>query len=152
MKMKKILCLLILSFFTATYSQAKEIAPVDAKSSFIEKGDSLILIVEFIVQDNWMVYDSVIGDGGPVPLTFDFSGLDNLTLLKKGKPSLHSKHDDIFEVDLLYFKENVQYHFTFLKEDAKLPIALNGSFEFMCCNLTSGVCLAPQLVDISYLK
>lgn len=152
MKMKKILCLLILSFFTVTFSQAEEVAPVETKSSFIEKGDSLILIVEFMVQENWMVYDSVIGDGGPVPLTFDFAGVDNLKLIKTGKPSLHKKHDDIFEVDLLYFKENVQYHFTFLKTDAKVSSSLNGSFEFMCCNLTSGVCLAPKLVEVNYSK
>ena len=151
MKMKKILSLLFVSIISITSSFAtEEVLPVEVKQTLIEKGDSVILKISFAVSDNWMVYDSIIGEGGPIPLTFDLNILSNVSLLKISKPAhLHKKHDDIFEVDMLYFKEDVTYEFIFLKEKKSEPYSFLGSFEFMCCNLTSGVCLAPRVIDIN---
>ena len=150
MKMKKILSLLFVSIISITSSYAvEEMLPVEVKQTITEKGDSVILKISFAVSDNWMVYDSIIGEGGPIPLTFDLNTLTNLSLAKILKPKhLHKKHDDIFEVDMLYFKEDVAYEFVFLKEKKGEVYSILGSFEFMCCNLTSGVCLAPRTIDI----
>jgi hypothetical protein len=154
MKMKKILSLVLISIISITSSFAKEIVlPVEVKQSTVEKGDSVILKVDFKVSDNWMVYDSIIGEGGPIPLTYDLSTLTNLTLLKVIKPEqLHKKHDDIFEVDMLYFQEDVTYQFVFVKTKKSEAYSFSGFLEYMCCNLTSGVCLAPRTFDVSSQK
>jgi len=147
--MKKNLSLLFVSFLTLNSVFAeKEILPVQTEQVFTEKGDSVFLAITFKVAEDWIVYDSIIGEGGPIPLTFDFSP-NNITLVKITKPAhLHKKHDEIFEVDMLYFEENVSYQFVFVKTDKAMSYDISGSFEYMCCNLTSGVCLAPRVVDV----
>ena len=154
MKMKNNLFLLVISILSINFSFAeKEFQPVSIEQVIAEKGDTVILSVVFNVSDNWMVYDSIIGDGGPIPLTFDLSTLSNLSLIKVIKPAhLHKKYDDIFEVDMLYFKENVTYEFILLKTNTAEAYSFLGSFEYMCCNLTSGVCLPPRIVDINSNK
>jgi len=154
MKMNKILPLLILSLFSITSVFAdEEIVPVETEQYFTENGDSVFLKINFTLSENWMVYDSIMGDGGPIPLTFDFSKLNNLVLVKIIKPEhLHKKYDEIFEVDMLYFKENVSYQFVFVKVDNNKSYNIAGSFEYMCCNLTSGVCLAPRIIELNKIK
>ena len=154
MKMKNNIFLLVISILSINFSFAeKDFQSVSVEQTIAEKADTVILSVAFDVSDNWIVYDSIIGDGGPIPLTFDLSTLSNLSLIKVIKPAhLHKKYDDIFEVDMLYFKENVTYKFVFLKTDKAEAYSLLGSFEYMCCNLTSGVCLAPTIVDINSKK
>ena len=154
MKMKNSLFLLVISILSVNFSFAEEeFLPVSVEQAIAEKGDTVILSVTFNVSDNWMVYDSIIGDGGPIPLTFNLRTLSNLSLIKIIKPAhLYKKYDDIFEVDMLYFKENVTYQFIFIKTNSAEAYSFLGSFEYMCCNLTSGVCLAPKVVDINSKK
>ena len=154
MKMKNSLFLLVISILSVNFSFAEEeFLPVSVEQAIAEKGDTVILSVTFNVSDNWMVYDSIIGVGGPIPLTFNLRTLSNLSLIKKIKPAhLYKKYDDIFEVDMLYFKENVTYQFIFIKTNSAEAYSFLGSFEYMCCNLTSGVCLAPKVVDINSKK
>lgn len=154
MTMKKILPILLFSliFINAVFAE-QEFTPVTTEQVLTEKGDSVFLTINFSVSPNWMVYDSIIGDGGPIPLTFDFSDLTNVSLIQIIKPvHLHKKHDEIFEVDMLYFKENSTYKFVFIKTEGQKPFSISGTFEYMCCNLTSGVCLAPRTEDIQFPK
>lgn len=148
--MKQLLFFLAISF--ATFSMAQSDSSVVTKVVVEEKGDSVILKAQFDVSENWMVYDSIIGEGGPVPLSFAFTTMTNLKLVSVTKPHLHKKHDEIFEVDMLYFKENVEYVYVFKKVNSTENSTLGGTFEYMCCNLVSGVCLAPRVEDISYAK
>ena len=151
MKMNKILLLLIISFFSFGITFGKnEVFPIKIEQKIEEKGDSIVLKIKFVVSENWMVYDSIIGEGGPIPLTFDISTSTNVTLLKVNKPpQLHKKHDDIFEVDMLYFQEDVTYKFLFLKFNKTKPYSVSGFFEYMCCNLNSGLCLPPRTITIN---
>tara|TARA_X000000368_G_C22896402_1_gene652034 strand:+ start:322 stop:780 length:459 start_codon:yes stop_codon:yes gene_type:complete len=149
MKMNKILTLLILSLFLITSVYGKKEEPVKVEQVFTEKGDSVYLTINFKLSENWMVYDSIIGDGGPIPLTFDFSVLKNIVLVKIYKPTnLLEKYDDIFEVNMLYFKENVSYKFVFVKIDTNKSYNILGSLQYMCCNLISGICLAPKVIEL----
>ncbi|MDC1188275.1 protein-disulfide reductase DsbD family protein [Flavobacteriales bacterium] len=132
---------------TSGLLQAQAESPVTVAQSKMIKGDTLQLTIDFIVDNDWMVYDSVSSDLGPIPLTFNFDGIQNLTYLNVEKPHLKTKYDDIFEVDLWYFKDTVSYVFNFKKGEALLESKILGSFEFMSCNLISGVCLPPQVVD-----
>ncbi len=147
--MNKILTLLILSLFLITSVYGKKEEPVKVEQVFTEKGDSVYLTINFKLSENWMVYDSIIGDGGPIPLTFDFSVLKNIVLVKIYKPTnLLEKYDDIFEVNMLYFKENVSYKFVFVKIDTNKSYNILGSLQYMCCNLISGICLAPKVIEL----
>lgn len=133
---------------TSGLLQAQAESPVTVAQSKMIKGDTLQLTIDFIVDNDWMVYDSVSSDLGPIPLTFSFVGIQNLTYLNVEKPYLKTKYDDIFEVDLWYFKDTVSYVFNFKKIDALLESKIDGSFEFMSCNLISGICLPPKIIDV----
>ena len=133
---------------TSGLLQAQAESPVTVAQSKMIKGDTLQLTIDFIVDNDWMVYDSVSSDLGPIPLTFSFDGIQNLTYLNVEKPYLKTKYDDIFEVDLWYFKDTVSYVFNFKKVDALLESKIDGSFEFMSCNLISGICLPPKIIDV----
>lgn len=133
---------------TSGLLQAQAESPVTVAQSKMIKGDTLQLTIDFIVDNDWMVYDSVSSELGPIPLTFSFDGIQNLTYLNVEKPYLKTKYDDIFEVDLWYFKDTVSYVFNFKKIDALLESKIDGSFEFMSCNLISGICLPPKIIDV----
>lgn len=148
--MKKILILLLLSAGLTNIASAKKIEePVSTVSEVKQSGDTVFLKITFNPSKNWIVYDSIIGEGGPIPLTFNFDVLENVKLLQVKKPELHQKHDDIFEVDMLYFSERVEYTFVFIKNNSNLSGTIIGEYEFMCCNLISGVCLAPRTEPIN---
>ena len=145
--MKRIV--LILCFLTSVLtSNAQNVNPVEVIETTSEHNDSVIVKLEFSVASDWMVYDSVSADAGPIPLNFNIDGLNNLSLVKTVKPHLKKKYDDIFEVDLWYFVDTVTYEFVFKKIDNSLAYSVDGSFEYMSCNLTSGICLPPKLIDI----
>ena len=145
--MNRILLFICFSLVSALL-QAQVESPVTVTQSKAIKGDTVQLTIDFIVDNDWMVYDSVSSDLGPIPLTFSFDGIQNLTYLNVEKPHLKTKYDDVFEVDLWYFKDTVSYVFYFKKSDALLESKILGSFEFMSCNLISGVCLPPKIIDV----
>ena len=95
-----------------------------------------------------MVYDSLGGEQGPIPLSFNNEAVLNLKLIQIKKPKTKHKYDDIFEIDLWYFTNNVTYELDFLILDPSVPVSGTILLEYMSCNLTSGVCLPPKLVEV----
>jgi len=146
--MKKLFFLLIfiISFISSSGQNQKE--PVEIKYLTTVSGDTLKLEINFIVKDDWMVYDSLGGDQGPIPLSFNNQEILNLDLIGVVKPQTKYKYDDIFEVDLWYFTDHVSYTLYYKITDLETPISGTVLLEYMSCNLTSGVCLPPKIVDL----
>jgi hypothetical protein len=140
------LSIFILNFISINGQNQKE--PVEIKSLTSISGDTLKLEINFIVQQDWMVYDSLGGDQGPIPLSFNNQEILNLELIELVKPKTKHKYDDIFEVDLWYFTNRVSYKLYYKIVDSEIPISGTVLLEYMSCNLTSGVCLPPKLVDL----
>lgn len=124
-------------------TQGQNDNPVSIRHKLSSKSDTLILAVEFKVDSNWMVYDSIAGEVGPIPISFDFVNQTNLKLIKQVKPKLREKHDEIFDVDLWYFKNIATYQFYFVKVNVGEPYSIILMTEYMSCNLTTGICLPP---------
>ena len=147
--MKNLLAILLLfvgvSFVSAQGDQQK---PVKVETSVSKSGDELIVTINLKVEDDWIVYDSLDGDVGPIPISFDHDLLQNLELIKIKKPKTKHKFDDVFEVDLWYFAHEAIYELQYKITDKSFDPAGSLSMEYMCCNLTSGVCLPPKLIDV----
>ena len=139
--------ILLLSFISVS-AQNTQNEPVEIESKSTKSGDTLKLKINFIVQDDWMVYDSLGGEQGPIPLSFNNDAVLNMELIKINKPKTKHKYDDIFEVDLWYFTNKVSYELCFKILNAKIPVSGTILLEYMSCNLTSGVCLPPKLVEV----
>ncbi|MAW66100.1 MAG: hypothetical protein CMD18_07900 [Flavobacteriales bacterium] len=146
--MKKLifLSICILNFISTSGQNQKE--PVEIEYLTSISGDTLKLEINFIVKDDWMVYDSLGGDQGPIPLSFNNQEILNLEFIEVIKPKTKHKYDDIFEVDLWYFTDHVSYELYYKIADPNTPISGTVLLEYMSCNLTSGVCLPPKLVDL----
>tara|TARA_Y100000589_G_scaffold322397_1_gene355255 strand:+ start:1040 stop:1498 length:459 start_codon:yes stop_codon:yes gene_type:complete len=148
--MKKLvpIALLMLTILVSAKSQNQQTSPVKIESKTLISGDTLTLKIDFNVQEDWMVYDSLADDRGPIPLSFSNDAILNMELIKINKPETKHKYDDIFEVDLWYFTNKVSYELCFKILDSGIPVSGTILLEYMSCNLTSGVCLPPKLVDV----
>ena len=146
--MKSIITTLLLFVFISANAQNQKQEPVKIESKTLISGDTLTLKIDFNVQEDWMVYDSLADDRGPIPLSFNNDAILNLELIKINKPKTKHKYDDIFEVDLWYFTNSVSYELCFKILNSDIPVSGTILLEYMSCNLTSGVCLPPRLVDV----
>ena len=146
--MKRIITTLLLLVFISANAQNQKQEPVKIESKTLISGDTLTLKIDFNVQEDWMVYDSLADDRGPIPLSFNNDAILNLELIKINKPKTKHKYDDIFEVDLWYFTNSVSYELCFKILNSDIPVSGTILLEYMSCNLTSGVCLPPRLVDV----
>ena len=148
MKKVVLIALLLLTVFVSVKAQNQQQGPVKIESKTLISGDTLTLKIDFNVQEDWMVYDSLADDRGPIPLSFNNDAVLNMELIKINKPKTKHKYDDIFEVDLWYFTNKVSYELCFKILNAKIPVSGTILLEYMSCNLTSGVCLPPKIVDV----
>ena len=146
--MKSIITTLLLLVFISANAQNQKQEPVKIESKTLISGDTLTLKIDFNVQEDWMVYDSLADERGPIPLSFNNDAILNLELIKINKPKTKHKYDDIFEVDLWYFTNSVSYELCFKILNSDIPVSGTILLEYMSCNLTSGVCLPPKLVDV----
>ena len=113
--MKKVvsIALLLLTVLVSANAQNQQQGPVKIESKTLISGDTLTLKIDFNVQEDWMVYDSLADDRGPIPLSFNNDAVLNMELIKINKPKTKHKYDDIFEVDLWYFTNKVSYELCF---------------------------------------
>jgi len=141
----------IFLFMIAFVSKGQgDLNPVKISSSSKISGDTLTVEIKFKVQDDWMVYDSLAGEVGPIPLSVSHEGVIGGDFISVKKPALKHKFDDIFEVDLWYFTKEASYEFMYNLTDVG-GASGNISLEYMSCNLTSGVCLPPKVEEIYVL-
>ena len=131
-----------------TNGQGQQTDPVKVTTEAKVSGDTLAITVNFRVEENWMVYDSLGGEVGPIPISFNNDGISGAELISINKPDTKHKYDDIFEVDLWYFTKKASYTLLYKVSDLNIPATGSVALEIMSCNLTSGVCLPPKLVDI----
>jgi hypothetical protein len=131
--------LLFILFILSGFIKAQDL-PV--KSEVIQDNSTNFKIC-FKVDENWMVYDKVNGEDGPIPLQIEFNNLQNIQVSNTEKPKLKSKFDDVFEVNIDYFDTNVCYNIFTKKINPNLPAQITIDYQYMMCNLKTGICLPP---------
>lgn len=142
--MKKIASLLQLFFtllFTTGYTQSD--LPVNVFAEKVQDSVALKVSVIFSVDSNWIVYDSIAGEDGPIPISFQLMDSKGKKVnYQLRKPNFKKKYDDLFMMDIFYFEDSARYEMslpTSLKGESMLTIDV----EYMSCNLTTGVCMPP---------
>ena len=100
------------------------------------------------VEAPWSIYSQQTPDGGPLPTTFSFSKNPLVSMVGNVKEmgSIKKKFEEVFEVDVLYYKDKVDFVQTVkLKNNIKTNIT--GTLEYMACN--DEQCLPPREVPFS---
>jgi DsbC/DsbD-like thiol-disulfide interchange protein len=85
------------------------------------------------IAPGWHLYSQYIGEGGPIPTTFNFQQLGYKTV---GVPDEAGKrvvfYDDIYGMNLSWYSDQVMF-----VQKIKLtgaPMKFNGVIEYMACN------------------
>lgn len=100
------------------------------------------------VQSPWTIYSQTTPEGGPLPTSFTFSKNPLLILSGKVKEvgTLHKKHEEVFGVDVFYYKDKVDF-VQVVKLKTKAKTNLSGKLEYMACDEEQ--CLPPKEVSFS---
>jgi hypothetical protein len=92
------------------------------------------------IDPSWHLYAQNFDDGGPIRLTFTYEpdpAYDlNGTTLESPAPIM--ERDDIFEINVAYFKDHAEFT---QKIKLKKPVAVKLLIEGQVCNDQSGVCI-----------
>jgi len=144
-KMKRISTLLIFALVALT-SAAQMVDPVTFSSQLKTNGTAEGEIVfNGKIDAGWHVYSTNLGNGGPTSASLSTSRLDGVELVGGLTPKGNeiSKHDPLFNMNVRYFENNVQFvqKVRFTKPDYNIDAAL----EYGACD--DNMCLPPQEVS-----
>lgn len=146
--MKKILFPLILSLLAfAVHAQIQE--PVKFKTELKNVSATEVEIVfTASIEQEWHVYSTDLGDGGPISATFNTDKLTGAQLDGKLRPvgKEVSSFDKLFEMNVRYFEHNAQF-----VQKLKLTggdYQITGYLEYGACNDEN--CLPPTQVEFSF--
>lgn len=100
------------------------------------------------VQSPWTIYSQTTPDGGPLATSFSFNNNPLLILSGKVKEvgTMHKKHEEVFGVDVFYYKDKVDF-VQVVKLKTKAKTNLSGKLEYMACDEEQ--CLPPKEVTFS---
>lgn len=147
--LKPLSLLLWLSAFSSSlYAQMLEPVKWSFAANRISFSEAEIIFTATIEQ-GWYLYSQDLPEGGPVATNFTFNESNTYKLSGKvaeAKPI--EKFDEIFKMDLRYFKGKTDFIQKIIPSTAD-AINVVGYLEFMCCNNTS--CLPPTTVDFEIM-
>lgn len=146
--MKKTMTLALLMLVTLL-ANAQMLTPVkfsaQLKTNNTAEGEIVFLGK---IDKGWHVYSTGLGADGPISATFNVNKLDGVVLVGKLKPVGHeiATFDKLFEMNLRYFENNVQFvqKVKFTKPDYVIDVYLN----YGACNDQN--CLPPT--DVEFKK
>ena len=150
--MRRITRILTLSFFLVTvlsWGQRGE-DPVDFKYE-VKKIQGNIYEIRIIasIEQPWHIYSQFTPEEGPsLPTHINFTKNPLIELIGKPeeKGKLQTKHEEILDVNLKYYKEKVEF-VQKIKLKGKVKTNLMGAINYMAC--TDERCLLPTTEKFS---
>ncbi len=120
--------------------------PVKVSSNLEDLGNgSFKLVFHAKIDNGWFIYSHFIGEDGPIPTSIEFDSTGSYEL--NGKIVETSAHrmevfDEIFEMKLVKFKDEVQFSQEIHVKD--LTKSITGFFSFQTCDASR--CLPPKSI------
>ncbi len=131
-RMLFILVSVLLTSFSTLQSQID--IPVTWEYRLINSNkESAILEMEATIEDKWHLYSQHTPENGPLSLYFEFEESDNWERIGEVKePKPLTEFDEIFKVDVLYFKDKVVFtqEIKILSQD---PFFIRGTSDYQAC-------------------
>jgi hypothetical protein len=108
-------------------------------------GNTYELRISAIMAESWCIYSKDTPEGGPLPTAIKFE--NHPMIIRNGSinevGALQAKHEEIFDVDVLYYKDRVMFvQSVTLKKPIKTKVM--GTVEFTACNDVQ--CLSPKTI------
>lgn len=138
----KRLIIIIIALFSLNAVQAQIFDPVKWTFAAKKTGkDEVVLFLKATIDNGWNIYSQHIGEGGPVPTSFNFTPSNDYQLVGEVlEPTPNKKFEKTFDMQVLYFSKEVVF-----QQKIKLKkgqTVVKGAVEFMVCN--DQQCLPPD--------
>ena len=100
--MKKFLGLLIVGMLFCMSSYSQIIEPVKWKVSMQGEGNEKEIVFHAYIENGWHLYATNIPSGGPIPTSFSFDEISNVSLKGDATPSKrpHEEYSALFDMKL----------------------------------------------------
>ena len=142
MYLKKYIAALLLIVLSVTANAQME-SPVKWTFAAKKKADKTYEVVATAsLPKTWHIYSQATPKGGPVPtkLTFKKNPLLIIDGVAKESGALKTMHDQVFDVDVKYFNDKVDF-VQVVKLKTAATTSVSGTVEYMLCN--DEKCLPP---------
>ncbi len=138
--MKKILSVIVLLLSVVTSFAQISWGEPTLKSM---GGSEYLLTINTTIDEGWHIYDTQEYKDGPNPTRFDFAESQGVELLGAVTTSQEPVRlwDDIFEMEIGYYKDNVTFEQRLTLDNPSFPLKF--SVEWMLCSADS--CTPPQV-------
>ena len=135
----------------ASLLMGQNLEPVkwDFAAEHIE-GNRYALVYTASIDEGWNVYSQFIDDGGPVPTTITYEGMDGASTIGKGEESGYKKEgmDALFDMNVIKFLDKEPFTIRQEIEITDPSKAIKGYLTFMCCD--NERCLPPMDIDFAF--
>ncbi|MFI5204856.1 MAG: protein-disulfide reductase DsbD domain-containing protein, partial [Flavobacteriales bacterium] len=106
-----------------------------------KNGDITEIVMTANLTKGWHIYSQFTPDGGPIPTEFKFDSQKGIELMGKVKEPNPEKHyDPNFQLDVMYFSDNVE--FVQQVRTRGSVASIKGTLSYMMCN--DKTCLPPK--------
>lgn len=147
--MQKRFLLSILGLLLCFGLPAQILEPVKWKVSLQGEGQEREIIFHAFIEEGWHLYATDIPSGGPIPTTFSFDELSNVSLKGKVTPTQrpHEEYSSLFDMKLGWYNSKIDFKQTLLLEDSD-NFKITGYITYQACNDVT--CLPPTKYEFSF--
>ncbi len=145
--MRKLLLFILASLLLAVSSKAQDPVKWTFSAKKISDKNYEIHVTATIARP-WNIYSQTTPEGGPLPtaIAFNKNPLVSFDGKIKENGTLKKKFEEVFDVDVLYYKDSVDF-IQVVKVKNAAKTALTGTVEFMACN--DEQCLPPKSIPFT---
>jgi len=132
---KKNLLLILFLFFSINTLYAQVLEPVKWTSKAEQVGENkFVLTFSAKIQDGWYLYSQELEEGGPIPTSFDFEGIEGAQLIGKIREvgDLKEAFEPMFEMNVRKYSKKVAFKATVKTSKPKVKIEV--PVIYMSCN------------------
>ncbi len=117
-----------------------------------KSADTYEVVLSANIQGKWHIYSQKTGKGGPIPtkVSFKANPLLNITGEVKEVGKIEKYMNEIFQTDVLYLSNKVQYVQT-VKLKGKAKTNITGTIDYMVCDDSQCLPPAKKTFDIKLL-
>ena len=147
--MRKKLLLSIVSLFLCIGVQAQILEPVKWKVSLQGEGQEKEIVFHAFIEDGWHLYATDIPQGGPIPTSFSFDELSQVSLKGEVTPAQrpHEEYSSLFDMKLGWYNSKIDFKQALTIDDPD-NFKITGYITYQACNDVT--CLPPTKYEFSF--
>lgn len=147
--MRKKLLLSIVSLFLCIGVQAQILEPVKWKVSLQGEGQEKEIVFHAFIEDGWHLYATDIPQGGPIPTSFSFDELSQVSLKGEVTPAQrpHEEYSSLFDMKPGWYNSKIDFKQALTIDDPD-NFKITGYITYQACNDVT--CLPPTKYEFSF--